>query len=252
MFVAIGFGAQLIDGAIGMAYGVTATSVLLSIGLLPATASASVHAAEVFTTAASGAAHWRFRNIQWPLVRVLVLPGILGGMLGAYLLTRIPPAVVMPAVSVYLFLLGALILIKACKRRAPRLQCSRSSIGLLGLTGGFLDAIGGGGWGPIVTSTLISRGAAARFAVGSVVLTEFFVTASIAGTFVATIGLELWPIITGLILGGILAAPLAAYVTKHLPDRWLMAIVGMVVMVFSARVFFMPAAGLPSDLPLPF
>jgi uncharacterized membrane protein YfcA len=240
LFVAIGFGAQLIDGALGMAYGVTATSVLLSIGLLPATASASVHAAEVFTTAASGIAHWRFKNIQWPLVRVLVLPGICGGVLGAYLLTRIPPAIVVPGVSIYLFLLGGLILFKAWKRRSPRLQCSRGAISLLGLVGGFLDAIGGGGWGPIVTSTLISRGAAARFAVGSVVLTEFFVTASIAGTFVATIGLELWPIITGLIVGGILAAPMAAFVTRSLPDRWLMALVGVIVMILSARVLFLP------------
>lgn len=235
LFVAIGFAAQLIDGAIGMAYGVTATTVLLSFGIPPAVASASVHAAEVFTSATAGAAHWRLGNIQWSLFRNLAIPGVAGGVVGAYVLTQVPAETIAPLVSIYLFILGGVILVKAWTRRTSPAIVSRAATWALGLIGGCLDAIGGGGWGPIVTSTLIGRGTVPRFAIGSASLTEFFVAASIAGTFVATIGLELWPIITGLIIGGVIAAPLAAVVTRRLPDRPLMVLVGVVVMLLSVR-----------------
>jgi hypothetical protein len=234
LFVAVGFAAQLVDGAIGMAYGLTSTTVLLSMGVLPATASASVHAAEVFTTGASGFAHWRFRNIDFALLRRLALPGMIGGALGAYVLAKSPAEAIQPLINAYLFVMGWIILRKALRRVEPSPEAARH-VALLGLSGGFLDAAGGGGWGPIVTTTLVGQGATPRFAIGSTNLAEFFVTTTISATFVATIGLELWPIIAGLILGGVLAAPVAAYVTQKLPDRPLMILVGVIIVLLSFR-----------------
>jgi uncharacterized protein len=234
LFIAVGFAAQLVDGAIGMAYGLTSTTVLLSLGVLPATASASVHAAEVFTTGASGFAHWRFHNVDFALLRRLALPGMAGGALGAYVLATSPAEAIRPVVNAYLFVMGWIILRKALRRAKPSPEPPRH-VALLGLSGGFLDAAGGGGWGPIVTTTLVGQGATPRFAIGSTNLAEFFVTATISATFVATIGLELWPIIAGLIIGGVLAAPLAAYVTQKLPDRPLMILVGVIIVLLSFR-----------------
>jgi uncharacterized membrane protein YfcA len=234
LFVAVGFVAQMIDGAIGMAYGVTSTAVLLSMGVPPATASACVHAAETFTTAASGAAHWRFGNVDRKLLVRLAVPGMIGGAIGAYLLTAVPGETIKPFINAYLLLIGVLIVVKAL-RPLPRPQATTSHVAPLGFVGGLLDSIGGGGWGPIVTSTLIGQGTTPRFAIGSVNLAEFFVTFTISATFVLTIGLELWPIIAGLIIGGVIAAPFAAYATKRLPDKILMIIVGCVVAILSLR-----------------
>lgn len=235
LFVAIGFAAQLVDGAIGMAYGVTASAVLLSLGVPPAVSSASIHTAEVFTTAASGLSHWRLGNIRWSFFLDLAVPGVAGGVLGAFVLTTIPPELIRPAVNAYLLGLGITILIGAYRRRVRDTTPSRSSVRVLGLCGGSLDAIGGGGWGPIVASTLIHRGTTPRFAIGTANLAEFFVTTTITGTFVLTIGIELWPIILGLIVGGVIAAPFAAYVTRHLPDKPMMILVGAVVSLLSLR-----------------
>jgi uncharacterized membrane protein YfcA len=234
LFIAVGFAAQLVDGALGMAYGLSATSVLLGLGIPPAMASASVHAAEVFTTAASGASHWRFGNVDFRLLRRLALPGMLGGALGAYLLAGAPGELIRPLVNLYLLAMGTLILFRALRLRRPPLDPTRR-LGLLGFGGGFLDAIGGGGWGAIVTATLIGRGVIARKAIGTTNLCEFFVTATISATFVATIGLELWPVIAGLVLGGVLAAPFAAYVVRRMPDRPLMILVAMLIILLSLR-----------------
>jgi hypothetical protein len=234
LFVAVGFAAQMVDGAIGMAYGLTGTSVLLSVGVAPATASACVHAAEVFTTGASGFAHWRFGNVRSDLIWKLAVPGMIGGALGAFVLSSLEGDAVRPFINIYLFGMGLLILWRAWQRGEPRPEAPRN-LPILGLAGGFVDAIGGGGWGPLVASTLIGRGTTPRFAIGSVNLAEFFVTATITGTFVATIGLELWPIIAGLIMGGIIAAPLAAYATKQIPDRPLMFLVGAIISLLSLR-----------------
>lgn len=234
LFVAVGFVAQMIDGALGMAYGVTSTTVLLSAGVPPATASACVHAAETFTTGASGLAHWRLANIDRKLVYRLAIPGMIGGAIGAYVLVNLPGEKLRPVISAYLLILGVVILIKAL-RRSSKVDFPVIRIAPLGFFGGLLDAIGGGGWGAIVTSTLIGNGVAARYAIGSVNLAEFFVTATISVTFLATIGLTLWPIILALVLGGILAAPFAAYATKHIPDRVLMILVGSVVVILSLR-----------------
>lgn len=233
LFTAVGFAAQLIDGALGMAYGLSATTVMLSLGTLPATASASVHAAEVFTTAASGAAHWRLGNVDPKLVVRLAVPGMIGGAIGAYLLASVPGEAVRPLISVYLLGMGVLIVWKALRR--PFRETAPRHVMALGLFGGFVDAVGGGGWGPLVASTLVGRGAVPRIAIGSVNLAEFFVTLTVSVTFLATIGLDLVPIIAGLVLGGIVAAPFAAMATRHIPDRPLMLLVGVVIVLLSLR-----------------
>ena len=234
LFVAVGFAAQLIDGAIGMAYGLFASSVLLGLGVPPATASASVHVAEVFTTGASGLAHWRMGNVRRDLVLRLAVPGALGGVLGAYGLSAAPVGPVRVGVSLYLMGLGGLVLLKAARPQPPA-ELPPRQVGVLRFCGGALDAIGGGGWGAIVTSTLIGRGGVPRTAIGSARLAEFFVTAAISAAFVAVVGVSLWPVILGLVLGGVLAAPVAALVVRRLPGRLLMAVVGAVVSLLALR-----------------
>ena len=235
IFAAVGFAAQMIDGAIGMAYGLSATSVLLTLGVAPATASASVHAAEVFTTGTSGLAHWYLGNVRRGLVLRLAVPGVLGGVIGAYVLVGTPTAVVRVFVGFYLLGLGVVILLKAMRPRPSVAVLPTGQVGVLGFCGGVLDAIGGGGWGAIVTSTLIGQGNVPREAIGSASLAEFFVTVAVSVTFVATVGVTLWPVIAGLVLGGVLAAPLAALTVKRLPTRPLMATVGVVVSLLALR-----------------
>lgn len=234
LFIAVGFAAQMVDGAIGMAYGVTASTVMMSMGVPPATASASVHVAEMFTTGASGFAHWRARNVRLDLVWRLALPGMLGGALGAYILSGVDGDFIQPLVALYLLVMGGLILWKALHPPPPHELSTRKVAGL-GLTGGFLDAIGGGGWGPMVASTLIGGGTTPRYAIGSTNLAEFFVTMTVSVTFIFTIGLDLWPAILGLIIGGVVAAPFAAMVTQKLPDKPMMILVAVVIMLLSVR-----------------
>lgn len=234
LFMAIGFAAQMVDGAIGMAYGITATTLLMSMGVPPAAASASIHAAEVFTTAASGTAHWRLGNVDRRLVVRLALPGMAGAAAGAYLLAAVPSEHIRPIVSAYLLAMGGVIVWRALWP-SRRERMAHPHPGPLGLLAGFLDAIGGGGWGAMVTTTLIGRGATPRFAIGSANVAEFFVTTVATAMFVATVGLAMWPAIAGLIIGGVAAAPFAAYATRHLPDKPIMIMVGVVVIVLSLR-----------------
>jgi len=234
LYVAVGLAAQMVDGAIGMAYGVTSTSILLGFGTPPATASACVHAAETFTTAASGFSHWKLGNVDKKLVLRLAVPGMIGGAIGAYALSRIDGAMIKPFIAAYLLIMGVFILYKALRKEAGERE-PPENVAALGFAGGLVDSIGGGGWGPIVTTTLIGRGTTPRYAIGSVNLAEFFVTLVISATFMFTIGLELWPIIAGLVAGGVLAAPFAALATKHLPDKPLMIIVGCVIILLSLR-----------------
>lgn len=237
IFIVVGFIAQIIDGALGMAYGVTSTTFLLSIGIPPVAASASVHVAEIFTSAVSGLSHLKFGNVDKKLLKRLVIPGVLGGILGAYILTVLPGRIIRPFVALYLLLMGLLILRKVFKKIQER--AVETKLLPLGLVGGFLDAIGGGGWGHIVTSTLVTRGHNPRFTIGSVNLAEFFVTAAIAATFFAIIGLVHWRIIVGLIIGGVLAAPLGAYVCKRVPARALMIMVGVLIVSLSVRTILL-------------
>jgi len=236
----VGFIAQIIDGALGMAYGVSSNTFLLSVGIPPGVASASVHVSEMFTTGISGLSHLRLGNVDKELVKKLLIPGVIGGVLGAYILTSIPGDVIKPFVAAYLLIMGVVILIKAWKQGDGRE--SRTPLIPLGLAGGFFDAIGGGGWGPIVTTTLVARGKHPRFAIGSVNTAEFFVTVSESVTFIVTIGMSLaqnWPVILGLLVGGMIAAPLAAYICKRLPVRTLMALVGILIIILSIRTIYM-------------
>lgn len=233
LFVLAGFVAQMVDGTLGMAYGVSATAFLLAIGVPPQVASASVHAAEVVTTGVSGLSHHTFGNTDRYLIKHLLLPGVVGAAAGAFVLVSSPADTVRPLVSAYLLVMGGVIVLKAVRSSVP--LNVRSHIAPLGLVGGFLDAAGGGGWGPIVTTTLIARGNHPRFAIGSVNAVEFFVALSAAVTFALTIGLSHWPAIVGLALGGAVAAPLAAWLARCVPVRPLMLLVGGLVMLLSAR-----------------
>jgi len=237
-FIAVGFLAQMVDGCLGMAYGVSSTTFLLSLGLPPAAASAAVHTAEVFTTGVSGLSHLRFGNVDRQLIRRLLIPGVIGGILGAYVLTSIPGNVVKPVVAAYLLIMGVRILWKAIRRTGGKGGTVRH-FAPLGVIGGFFDAIGGGGWGPIVTSTLVANGHHPRFTIGSVNLTEFFVTLAEAATFFTLIGLGHWRVIVGLVIGGVVAAPLAAFICRKLPTRALMIVIGALITVLSVRTILL-------------
>lgn len=238
IFVIFGFLAQMIDGALGMAYGVSSTTFLLSLGIPPAAASASVHIAEVCTTAVSGLSHMKFGNVDKLLFKRLVIAGVLGGITGAYILSEVPGDIIKPFVSGYLVIMGLVILWKAFTIQKPHVDVT-SHLFPLGLVGGFFDAIGGGGWGPIVTTTLLARGSHPRFTVGSVNATEFFVTFAESVMFLLTIGLTHWHIIVGLLIGGVIAAPLAAYTVKRLPTRALMILVGILITALSIRTIIL-------------
>lgn len=241
LYVLVGFAAQLIDGALGMAYGVSSNTFLLSVGVPPAIASASVHVAETFTTAVSGVSHWRLGNVDRELFKKLIIPGVLGAIVGAYLLSSVIDGnVIKPYISAYLLIMGVVILVKALRSTHSE-QKVTSHISILGAIGGFFDAIGGGGWGPIVTTTLVARGNNTRFTIGSVNSSEFFITFSQSLVFVAALFSDLisnWTVIVGLLLGGVVAAPFAAVVTKKLPVRWLMGMVGLLIIGLSIRTIY--------------
>jgi len=186
IFILFGFIAQLIDGALGMAYGVSSNIFFLTLGVPPAIASASIHTSEIFTTAVSGISHFKFGNVDRTIFIKLLIPGVIGGILGAYILTELPGAKMKPYISLYLLIMGLMILIKVFRKIDSNEV--KSKLIPLGLVGGFFDAIGGGGWGPIVTTTLVARGNTPRFAIGSVNAAEFFVTVAESITFFATIG----------------------------------------------------------------
>jgi siroheme synthase-like protein len=235
IFIAGGFIAQMVDGSLGMAYGLTATTFLLSFGVTPAAASASVHASEIFTTGASGLSHLRFKNVNTKLFKHLLIPGIIGAIIGAYILSSAEnySGYIKPIVSVYTLILGVTIIVKAIRKLNEKKKIKR--IGILAFFGAFLDSIGGGGWGPIVSSTLIARGRNVRYTVGSVNLAEFFITLASSVTFFTIIGLQHWSIIIGLIIGGVIAAPVAAYFTSKIPVRAGLITVGIVVIIVSLK-----------------
>ncbi|MBX9730125.1 MAG: sulfite exporter TauE/SafE family protein [Sphingomonas sp.] len=228
-FILAGFAAQVIDGALGMAFGLISSTLLVSVlGVSPALASASVHAVETFTTAASGISHIYSRNVDWKLFRRLVIPGMIGGVLGAYVLSSIDASVAKPFVMAYLAAIGLYLLYRGWRGqtepRKPRF------VAPIGLIGGFLDAAGGGGWGPVVTSNLLVQGAAPRTTIGTVNTSEFFLTATISATFIATMGFAAFTVATfGILIGGLIAAPFGAVLARRIPARALMVMVGMLL-----------------------
>lgn len=245
LFVLVGFAGQLVDGALGMAYGTLCMTVLLSSGVPPVLASAGVHTAQFFTTGISGLSHALFKNINWKLCFTLAAAGITGGILGALFLVHIEGSVIRPWIASYLMALGLLILLRVWKGlgRVPRkgdggyiqhqgFRWRLKEIGL-GFCGGGLDAIGGGGWGPIVTTSLIAAGEEPRYTIGSANMAEFFVKTAIAVTFFTAVGFSMSEIVIGLLLGGILAAPLGAVVSKHVRARVLMAAIGFLIVGLS-------------------
>lgn len=239
LIILVGFFAQLIDGSLGMAYGVSANSFLLGVGLPPAIASASVHTAEIVTTAISGISHWKFGNVDKKMVRSLLIPGVIGGAIGAYILTNIDGNKIKPFICVYLLIMGIRIFYSAFKERDDTEEKPVTNwLVPLGLVGGVSDAIGGGGWGPIVTTTLISSGHTPRKTIGSVNLSEFFVTLAEVILFIATIGLTHWNYILGLLIGGVMAAPLGALLTKKIPAKTLMIFVGCLIIFLQLRTLY--------------
>ena len=238
-FIMAGFVAQMIDGALGMAYGVTATTFLTSVGISPLFATASVHSSEIFTSGVSGYMHLKFGNVNSKLFKAVLIPGVIGAALGAFLITYIADLEIFakymaPGISVYTAILGVLILRKALTKRTEKRPVK--NIGLLAWFGGFVDAIGGGGWGPIVNSTLIAAGRHPRYTIGSVNLAEFFVSFASSLVFALFAGLGNYGfVILGLILGGMIAAPIAASLSQRLPVKAMMVLVGIVVIAVSLR-----------------
>lgn len=231
-FIAVGFAAQLVDGALGMAFGVISSTLLISVGVPPAAASASVHTVESFTTAASGISHVAHKNVDWKLLRRLVLPGMAGGILGAYVLSSIDADVARPFVLSYLAAIGIYLLWRGL--HYPPAERTPKVVGLLGLGGGFLDAAGGGGWGPVVTSNLLIQGGNPRKVIGTVNTAEFFLTVTISATFIFALGWEAFTIATaGLLIGGVAAAPFGAIVAKRVPAKGLLILVGIVLTITS-------------------
>jgi uncharacterized membrane protein YfcA len=233
VYVVVGALAQLIDGALGMAYGVITTSLLLGIGIGPAATSASVHICKIATGAASGVSHLLVGNVERRLLIYLSVTGAIGGVTGAYLLTKLSGDYLKPFVAAYLLLVGVLIVRKAYQLRVAKHSGARV-LGPLGLAGGFLDAVGGGGWGPIVTSSLLARGTEPRLAIGSTNLAECFVALCATTVFLTRWDLFQWKVIAGLVLGGVIAAPIAALVTKHFAPQRLLVLVGVLIIVLSS------------------
>jgi len=237
-FVLAGFAAQMVDGALSMGYGVISATCLMSFGVPPVASSAAIHTSEIFTTGISGYSHYKFGNVNKKMFRHLVVPGVLGAIAGALLLVMLGEKAgkwLLPLVAVYAMFLGLKIILKAVQQKKANAKAKR--IGWLAGAGGFLDSFGGGGWGPIVTSTLVAKGRDPKYTVGSVCLTEFFVTLASATTFFLTVGVSHLNIVLGLIVGGSLAAPIAAKLAGKLPKKTMMIAVGVIVIVWCVRMF---------------
>ncbi|WP_142684105.1 sulfite exporter TauE/SafE family protein [Chitinophaga polysaccharea] len=233
-YIIVGLCAQLVDGALGMAYGATSSSLLLGLGVSPSISSASVHVAEVFTTGASGFAHFKLGNVNKKLFLCLLIPGMIGAVSGAYLLAdKIDGDVIKPFISAYLLVLGIIVIRKGIQKNKRKTKTKR--LAPLAFAGGFMDAIGGGGWGPIVTSTLLSKGRTVHYTIGSVNAAEFFISLSSAATFLIFTGISSWQVIVGLVIGGVIASPFAAILVRRIKRKPLMIMVGVLIIILSLR-----------------
>ncbi|MBB4096860.1 sulfite exporter TauE/SafE family protein [Sphingomonas kyeonggiensis] len=231
-FIAVGFAAQMVDGALGMAFGVISNTLLLSLGVPPAAASAGVHTVETFTTAVSGISHAVHKNVNWKLFLRIAVPGVIGGALGAYVLSNIDASTAKPFILAYLTGIGFYLLWRS--RHYPPKEKSPKIVEPLGLAGGFLDAAGGGGWGPVVTSNLLVQGSSPRTTIGTVNTAEFFVTTTISATFITQLGWGAFTLATvGLLIGGVIAAPFGALLAKRVEPKTLMLLVGIVLTLTS-------------------
>lgn len=239
-FIFVGFFAQLVDGALGMAFGVITNTMLVSVlGIPPARSSASVHLVGSFTTAASGLSHIVHGNVDWKLFGRLALPGIIGAIAGAYLLSNIAASVVRPFVMAYLIAIGFYLLWRAVKMARHRVQKDARHTTPLGLFGGFMDAAGGGGWGPVVASNLLAQGTEPRRTIGTVNAAEFFVTITTSITFMVTIGMSAFSVaVIGLIIGGLLAAPLGAMLVKKVSAQKLLLAVSILLILTSGASLY--------------
>jgi uncharacterized membrane protein YfcA len=233
-FIGVGFAAQLVDGALGMAFGVISNTLLVGVlGVPPAMASQRVHVVECFTTATSGISHLLHGNVDKALFFRLLVPGVLGGVAGAYVLTSLDANVVKPFVLAYLAGIGLYLLARGLFY-PPKLR-EAGLVAPLGLVGGFLDAAGGGGWGPVVTSNLLIQGADPRKVVGTVNTVEFFLTLTISATFIYHLGFaDVAGATLGLLIGGVAAAPLGAWAAKHFPPKTMLILVGIVLTLTSS------------------
>lgn len=242
-FILIGFAAQLVDGAVGMAFGVIMNTLLVGVlGVPPAIASQRVHVVECFTTFTSATSHLLHRNIDGKLFLRLLIPGLTGGVGGAYLLSNIDAGLVKPFVLGYLTLIGLYLLARGLLY-PPKPKPARI-VEPLGLIGGFLDAAGGGGWGPVVTSNLLIQGAEPRKVVGTVNSVEFFLTVAVSATFISQIGIvDLAGATLGLLIGGVLAAPIGAFAARHFPVKWMLILVGVVLTLTSGYGVYSAIAG---------
>ncbi|MBP6385359.1 MAG: sulfite exporter TauE/SafE family protein [Pseudarcicella sp.] len=253
VYMCVGFAAQMVDGALGMAYGATATAFLSSIGVGSAQSSASIHIAEVFTTGASGISHFKLGNVNKKLFKSLVIPGIVGAASGAFLLCLLEKGglfseediktYLKPIMTIYTLILGCIVLKKALKKNNVKKKIK--NITSLALFGSFMDSIGGGGWGPIVTSTLLSRGRSVSYTIGSVNSAEFFVAFSSSLVFFLMIGLDpgLWQVVLGLIIGGVLASPFAAFAVAKIKRKPLMIFVGCFIIFLSLNTLLKLSIG---------
>jgi uncharacterized protein len=241
--VLVGLIAQAVDGALGMAYGITSTSFLLATGASPALATASVHMAEVFTTGVSGISHAKFGNVDKKLFLRLLVPGIIGGVIGALVVTQIDGKVLKPFITGYLLLMGIYVLSKAFRKHIAARKSEPKHVAKLALLGGFVDSSGGGGWGPVVTTTLVGTGHDPRTTSGSVNFAEFFLTLASAASLFILVDETIWHIVAGLVIGGLFAAPFAAYACKKFSTRTLLILVGILISGISLFNLYKALAG---------
>jgi uncharacterized membrane protein YfcA len=235
-----GFLAQIVAGSMGMGYGVICTTVLLTLGISPPAISSSIHTAETFTSGLTAYSHYQYGNVNKKLAKILVLPGVAGAIVGSLLLSHYGDdyaKYIRPVLAAYTLLLGVRILMNAFKKKQlQKGKKKKTNIPFLATIGGFIDGFGGGGWGPLMTGSIVKSGRTPKYAIGSVCVGKFFVTLASAITFFAALGISHWPVIAGLFLGGIVAAPFSARLASKLPAKTMFICVGILIVLCSLKI----------------